>query len=348
MPSRNDRGMESRQLTSHASSYASAEVADSQRTLNSPLLEATASLQGGIFTAAQAIECGYTRAEIAAAVATGAWHRLQRGVFTSAAQFGELDAVARHVAAVRAVLIRTARPTFASHLSAAVVHGLPLLGPIPGRVCVTHPGTTVTRQHGSVKHYNGRVNDDEHVLVDGLPTLAIARTVADVARTATFEQSVAIADAALRRGLSRAELDATASSCARWPGARQLARVSAFACPEAESPGESLSRIVFATQGLPAPRLQIDMYDCDGFIGRADFLWDDAMTIAEFDGRLKYTGADAGMQVLYDEKRREDRLREAGFEVVRFSWADICNRPAWVAARIRAAFARHANRSAHR
>ncbi|MGH8889607.1 MAG: type IV toxin-antitoxin system AbiEi family antitoxin domain-containing protein [Acidothermaceae bacterium] len=337
--------MEPQRRSAPPSSSVPSVADDSQRSPNSPLLGSTIARQGGVFTATQAIDCGYTRAEIAAAVKAGVWHRLQRGVFIPAAQFGEFDAVARHVAAVRGVLVSTARQTFASHLSAAVVHGLPVLGAIPAQVCVTHPGPAITRKQGPVKHYTGRVRDDERVLVERLPALTVARTVADIARTATFEQGVVVADAALRRGLSRTELDAMASSCCRWPGARQLSRVVAFARPEAESPGESLSRIGFAAQGLPVPRLQIEIYDCDGLIGRADFLWDEMMTIAEFDGRLKYIGPDSGVHVLYDEKRREDRLREAGFEVVRFSWADICNRPAWVAARIRAAFARHANRS---
>jgi very-short-patch-repair endonuclease len=66
--------------------------------------------------------------------------------------------------------------------------------------------------------------------------------------------------------------------------------------------------------------------------------------VGEFDGRVKYASGDPN--VLYDEKRREDRLRDIGFEVVRFNWTDVWNRPDMVAAKVRQAFARQARRAA--
>ncbi|MDQ2782240.1 MAG: hypothetical protein M3Y26_06850, partial [Actinomycetota bacterium] len=59
--------------------------------------------------------------------------------------------------------------------------------------------------------------------------------------------------------------------------------------------------------------------------------------LVEFDGRVKYTS----QQDLWDEKRREDRIRALGWEVVRLTWADL-RRPGVVAARIEAAIARAA------
>jgi hypothetical protein len=303
-----------------------------------PTLRAVASRQNGLFTTAQALEAGYSKAEIAAAIRTRLWTRLRRGVLITTAQHHSFDSRGQHIAQLRAILLNTSGPTFASHLSATVVHCLPLLDRRVV-VTVTHPGAAHSKLRDGAKHYTSRVDAHEHTLVDGLPTLTIARTVADVARTASFEQAVVIADAALRTGLSRDELDAMAASCAQWPGARRLTRVVAFARGESESVGESISRILFAAQGLPPPLLQVNVYDADGLIGRADFLWEKYMTIVEFDGRVKYAGA--GPDVLYKEKRREDRLRDAGYEVVRITWNDVWERPEWVAAKIRAAFARH-------
>ena len=64
-----------------------------------------------------------------------------------------------------------------------------------------------------------------------------------------------------------------------------------------------------------------------------DFLLDDAPVVIEFDGRVKYgRGADeldpfgrrrSGQEVLWQEKRREDRLRELGYEVVRVVWSEL-------------------------
>jgi len=47
----------------------------------------------------------------------------------------------------------------------------------------------------------------------------------------------------------------------------------------------------------------------------------------------------AAAEVLWQEKRREDRLRALGLEVVRIVWADLY-RPEALAARVRQAFAR--------
>lgn len=43
--------------------------------------------------------------------------------------------------------------------------------------------------------------------------------------------------------------------------------------------------------------------------------------LVEFDGAVKY--ADGDRRVLFDEKRREDALRRAGWVVVRLVWTDL-------------------------
>jgi very-short-patch-repair endonuclease len=80
-----------------------------------------------------------------------------------------------------------------------------------------------------------------------------------------------------------------------------------------------------------------------------DFRVDGAPAVIEFDGQVKYgRSADevdpfgrrrAGRDVLWHEKRREDRLRELGYEVVRVVWSDL-DSPQELATRIRRAVAR--------
>lgn len=157
------------------------------------------------------------------------------------------------------------------------------------------------------------------------------------------------ADSALHRKLtSTSGLAETLVACTGWPGAAQARRVLDFADGRAEAPSESLARILFAEQGLPAPTPQARIEDGAGLIGFVDFLFEDQRTVVEIDGKVKYqptSGSDAG-RVLWREKRREDRLREAGYEVIRLSWADIVHAPRQSAARIRAAFVRAASRRA--
>ena len=121
-----------------------------------------------------------------------------------------------------------------------------------------------------------------------------------------------------------------------WPGIQRAAQVIDFADGAAESPLESRSRVAFAGGGLPAPALQALILLRDGGRARVDFLWAQWRIIGEADGRLKIQRPED----LWDEKLREDRLRELGYEVVRWTWDEIVNYPEVVVARILRAIAR--------
>jgi len=170
----------------------------------------------------------------------------------------------------------------------------------------------------------------------GVLVTSVSRTVVDLARAMPFAEGVAVADSALRdKRTTRGELDAVLVRCARWPGIQRARRVVAFADPLAESVLESISRAAFHEHGLPPPELQV-WVGGDEVVGRVDFLWREHRTIAEADGALKYTEPARALAQL----NRDARLREAGFEVVHFTWAEITRVPAQVVGAIRAAFRR--------
>jgi very-short-patch-repair endonuclease len=75
-----------------------------------------------------------------------------------------------------------------------------------------------------------------------------------------------------------------------------------------------------------------------GSCDASTFLFRAERTIVEFDGLVKYGGAD-GRQALVDEKRREDTLRSLGFQVERLTWGDLHD-PASVKHLVREAFSR--------
>ncbi len=95
--------------------------------------------------------------------------------------------------------------------------------------------------------------------------------------------------------------------------------------------------------GLPAPELQVEVSDADGGpLGRTDFGWHRGRLLGEFDGRVKYgrllkPGETPG-DAVFDEKVREDALRDSGSRVVRWIWAELAE-PAIVVERIRRAIA---------
>jgi hypothetical protein len=174
-----------------------------------------------------------------------------------------------------------------------------------------------------------------------------ARTAVDIARHADFSRGLAAADSALREGTTHEDLQAVLAFCSSWPGARNASRAVSSARAGAANPGESWSRAVLIELGLEPTDLQFAVFDEQGLIGYSDVAWRDRRTLGEFDGRLKYavpSGADretAG-RVVWDEKRREDRFRHAGWEVVRWTWTDL-HHPPRLAARVLAAFSRAAS-----
>lgn len=124
-------------------------------------------------------------------------------------------------------------------------------------------------------------------------------------------------------------------------GVARIEAVAAFADGRAESPKESESRVLIAELGFAAPDLQVEVFDQDGLAGRADFGWEHVKVLGEYDGKGKYfddrlSGGLTPEQVVWNEKRREDRLRAAGFRVVRWDAEDLAD-PWQLAAKLRRA-----------
>jgi len=175
------------------------------------------------------------------------------------------------------------------------------------------------------------------VCTQGIPTTSAARTLIDIARMSGLDAAVVSMDCALRLGLTTVEdLCLVADDCHTWPGGRRPMLAIRSADGLSESPLESVSRLAFVRMHLPEPELQVPFFDAAGLIGRVDFYWKAHRTVGEADGRMKYDQARA----LWDEKRREDRLRELGLQVVRWSHGDITQNPTVVYDRLIAAFRR--------
>jgi hypothetical protein len=167
----------------------------------------------------------------------------------------------------------------------------------------------------------------------------VARTVVDLARRSPFIEGVVVADSALHKGkTSKDALNDMLTECVGWPGIQGARRVVEFSDGRSESVLESAARAIFHERGLPAPDLQVWVGgEMDPRIGRVDFLWGEYGTIAEADGKAKYKDQqDPAVRQL----RRDTRLRDAGFEVVHFTWGELFYETDRVIARILAAFGR--------
>lgn len=290
---------------------------------------------------------GYEKNDIARLTRDGALRHLRRGAYgyaVSAASDGEPPAVVRHRELIRATVPQLDDRVYVSHQSAAVLHGLPIPLREPDRVTVTR-----SRRH------SGRIGRHVHLRVapvteyeaterDSFAVTSLARTVIDIARAQSFDDGVVVADAALALGMTPPELLEASESARHRPGGRRAHHVANFADGRSENPGESRSRAVLRLIGIPTPDIQVDILDRDGtFVARPDFIWTQFRTLGEFDGRIKYGRALAAGQdveeVLFDEKRREDHLRDLGWQVVRWIWDDL-GHPERIVQRLQRAFAR--------
>lgn len=218
--------------------------------------------------------------------------------------------------------------------SAAALWGLPLVEPLDETVHVEASPATGSRVRNGVAEHRS-AGPASVVVVDGLATVGLARTVLDLCRFSSFRRAVVATDHALglrdRRGtplLDRTELLHGLADLP--PGARgrvAAARVIAFADSSSESPLESISRVAIHEAGLPRPVLQRSFHDDAGLAGTVDFFFEDADVIGEADGDRKYSDplllrGRTPEQVLLEEKRREDRLRLQVGGFVRWGWRE--------------------------
>lgn len=289
-------------------------------------------------------EAGYSDTEISRLIRTGDMTAVRPGAYV----VGALpDGVAaRHALQLRADVEHLADDVVASHVSAAVLHGLPTWGLSLERVHVSRGRRRSGGRVGRHVHLHiAPLQADEIVTISGAAVTSAARTVVDLARTVPFEQAVVVADAALaRRLVDRADLDDALQRATRWPGNPAARRAIAFADGRSESVGESRSRVAIRRAGLPVPLPQWEVRVGDGrLIGRVDFGWPDLAAVGEFDGRVKYGRLLRPDQqpgdAVYAEKLREDELRSVGLGVARWTWVDL-GRFGPVADRLRRTFRR--------
>lgn len=283
---------------------------------------------------------------IKAAQRRAEWQQVRPGAYLKTEDWDPLEQDERHRVLIAATVPKLGTDTVVSHTSAARLHGLPVWVP-----AATSEVVHVTRNRSSGGYRKGRIHAHVGVLEPGMTTdlngmavTSVARTVIDCACTVSFAQGVAMADYAVHSNLtSLTDLADTVDGLGRRQGGSRARQVVISADGRSESPGESFSRLTICQCGLPTPELQFEIRDGLQLIARSDFAWQQFRTVGEFDGRVKYgrllkPGQTAG-DVLWEEKRREDAIRSLGWEVVRWTWADLAN-PAALAEMLRRAFER--------
>lgn len=294
----------------------------------------------GFFTRAHAREAGYDDRDVTRAHRAGLWRRMRRGYYTFPDVWDAATAEERHLMRCRAVLHSLGDAVALSHASGCLAWAVDLWGMSLDRVHVTRLDGGAGRVEGDVVHHEGFVGVGEVGEVDDMRVLAPARCVLEAASTASSEAGLVALNSSLHRGTTTiADIGTQFDLMAHWPRMRHLHVPVRMATERAESVGESRGLWLFWTQHLPAPVVQFDVRAGGRLVGRTDWAWPRLRGLGEFDGRVKYgrllePGQEPG-DAVFEEKRREDSLREtSGWWMVRLVWSDL-DAPARTAARIR-------------
>lgn len=284
-------------------------------------LEERADRRGGVLSVADLDAAGLSQGGIKTAVAAGRIVRLRRGVYTTKRIIAAVaeDEWARHSLDAKAALSVAGDTAVAAGASAAAMHRIDMLGSPPARPVIVRPSeiSISGRRSGTTVARVARLPEAHLIRVGGWPVTDVARTLVDVARRQGERCAVVAGDSALRSGLDPTELDRVLTDCSRSPGIRAAREMLALCDARAESPLESLTRLVLLRGGVPRPDLQTRIGEF-----RVDFCWPADHLILEADGKLKYAAADD----LFREKRREDRLRAMGYMVLRTDWSEVFGR----------------------
>lgn len=299
---------------------------------------------GEVRRAAELVSRGFGYGELARLARSGEARRVRRGAYVLGPELGEFEDAERHRELIEASMAGLADDAVLSHTSAAVLHGLPTWRAELRRVHVARD-----RDHGGrigevVHVHPAALPADQVVEIEGRRVTSLARTVVDIGCTLSLFRAVPLGDAALASGLAREELTEVLAECRRRHGVPRARRMVEMLDPRSESVGESCSRVTMIQIGLPTPELQFEVFDPAGhLVGRCDFYWRGRRTLGEFDGQVKYgrllkPGQDPG-SVVAAEKEREDRLRDEGLQVVRWTWPDL-SQPEALRRRIRRSFER--------
>ncbi len=283
--------------------------------------------QHGLITRRQAIAAGLPAATVDGLIRQRTWRAVRRGAYVESAVWDALDEwTARPLLVARAVTLTAAKPHVWSHDTAGLAHGLALLAASKPLTHVTRSDVRGDRTTSGVKHHGAAYDESDVVEVDGSRVLAMPRSAVDVAREHGFAHGLVACDAALAHGVTRGELLAVLERMRSWPGTVAARAAVEIADPDADSPGESLTRGLLIRAGVPAVETQFGLRRA----GRT--VWCDLRVrrhVIEFDGRVKYRAREERgvaekplAEVVWDEKRRQDFVQSFRLGVSRVTWAE--------------------------
>ena len=275
----------------------------------------TAARQHGAISHDQLLDAGLSASGIRRRVEAGWLHRRHVGVF--AVGHPALTQRGRWAAAVLA----GGQDAVLSHRSAGALWGLCFDARVPE---ITVPGRK-RHGHAAVRVHANRLRPGDTLLVDGIPTTKVARTLLDLAEVLTLDQLVqAIDNATNSRHLRPALMSSVIRQSRGRRGLKPLRQALLITRPQDVLTRSELERRalrLIARARLPKPEVNTRLHGYE-----VDLLWRHANLIVELDGR-EYHDPER-------DTRRDNNLRSHGWTTARFTWRRVVNDEAWVVERL--------------
>jgi very-short-patch-repair endonuclease len=287
-------------------------------------------LTTGTFTLKEAARAGLTRRQLRGA----SWRRVSFGQYTWAGLTDSPELV------LASVLNRLPSRAALSGRTAAWLRGLDFAPCDP--IEVTIPKGSGSSRFTGVSVRQALLPAGDVDLWRGLQTTSALRTVFDLGSRPPFVEAVVAVDMALHAGL------VDLFGIRKWAeehdgsrGIRQFRRVVDLAEPGTESPMETRLRMLLIQGRLPRPEVQVSLHDDKGrFLGRADLYYPEQHLVLEYDGGIHRTS-------LIADNRRQNLLINAGFRILRFTFADVDGTPCEVVNQVSAALRRQVDALRH-
>src|SRR5687768_14995803 len=157
-------------------------------------------IHGGIFSRAEALDCGETDRTLAEARRAGVIVRLRRGMYAPADIYQACDDSGKHLLHARAALAAQKGPVALTGASAAALHGFALSQQDLSIVHILRLDQGASRRKALTNHHIVIKDiDSELGQYDGIFAVSPARAVWEVACRSTMESGVVTADSALRK-----------------------------------------------------------------------------------------------------------------------------------------------------
>ena len=288
------------------------------------LLDQLAAAQLGCATIAQARSCGLSADQVYRRFATGRWERL--GVRT----YRLAGAPPAWEQSLLAGLLDLGAGAVVSHRSAAVLHGFD--GFPSGPLEFTVPREPRSLASPWCVHTTITLGLIDRARVGRYACTSAARTIVDLARSATPAELERAIDSAVRDGLVSPAFLRQRLGALRGPG-RHGVRLLDEALVDAggHSALERAFLRLVREAGLPAPTCQ-RIFRRDGrTVARVDFYIADPPMVVEVSGQRGHSSPSERAK----DGRRRNELTAMGIAVIEFTYHDVFKNPRYVLATLR-------------